>query len=204
MRRVEQDVLRMGALVENSSWLAHTALCDRNLDAATKLDLQDKQIDQFYRQIELDCVELIARQSPVARDLRLLTAIMHLVRDLERIGDYAENIGEIAIKLFPYPVPFCMDRIEVMSNRCRAMLALSLGALSDLDAEAGLQIKDKDDAVDFDYADLYTLISKQKDINGSLEPTMLLVLIIHHLERMADHATNVGQRVVYIVTGKRH
>jgi len=204
MRRVEQDVLRMGALVENSSWLAHTALCDRNLDAATKLDSQDKQIDQFYRQIELDCVELIARQSPVARDLRLLTAIMHLVRDLERIGDYAENIGEIAIKLFPYPVPFCMDRIEVMSNRCRAMLALSLGALSDLDAEAGLQIKDKDDAVDFDYADLYTLISKQKDINGSLEPTMLLVLIIHHLERMADHATNVGQRVVYIVTGKRH
>jgi len=204
MRRVEQDVLRMGALVENSSWLAHTALCDRNLDAATKLDSQDKQIDQFYRQIELDCVELIARQSPVARDLRLLTAIMHLVRDLERIGDYAENIGEIAIKLFPYPVPFCMDRIEVMSNRCRAMLALSLGALSDLDAEAGLQIKDKDDAVDFDYADLYTLISKQKDINGSLEPTMLLVLIIHHLERMADHATNAGQRVVYTVTEKRH
>ncbi len=203
IRRVEQDVLRMGALVENSSWLAHTALCDRNLDAATKIDLQDKQIDQFYRQIELECVELIARQSPVARDLRLLTAIMHLVRDLERIGDYAENIGEIAIKLFPYPIPFCMDRIEIMSNRCRAMLALSLRALSNLDAETGLQIKEKDDAVDLDYANLYNLLAKQKSGDEELEPTMLLVLTIHHLERMADHATNVGRRVAYIVTGKR-
>jgi phosphate transport system protein len=203
IRRVEQDVLRMGALVENSSWLAHTALCDRNLDAATKIDLQDKQIDQFYRQIELECVELIARQSPVARDLRLLTAIMHLVRDLERIGDYAENIGEIAIKLFPYPIPFCMDRIEIMSNRCRAMLALSLRALSNLDAETGLQIKEKDDAVDLDYANLYDLLAKQKNGDEELEPTMLLVLTIHHLERMADHATNVGRRVAYIVTGKR-
>jgi phosphate transport system protein len=203
MRRLEQDALRMGALVEHSSWLAHTALFDRNLEAAIKIDAQDKQIDRYYRQIEIDCIDLIALQSPVSRDLRLLTALIHLVRDLERIGDYAENLGEIAIKLFPYEVPSCMDRIEVMSNRCRAMLALSLSALSNLDAELGLQIKQQDDAVDSDYINLYNLIANQKNPEH-LEPSMLLVLVIHHLERMADHATNVGQRVAYIITGKRH
>lgn len=204
IRRLEQDALRMGALVEHSSWLAHTALFDRNLEAAIKIDAQDKQIDQFYRQIEVDCIDLIALQAPVSQDLRLLTALIHLVRDLERIGDYAENLGEIAIKLFPYPVPNCMDQIEVMSNRCRAMLALSLSALSNLDADLGLEIKQKDDAVDSDYANLYNIIANQKNSESSLEPTMLLVLAIHHLERMADHATNVGQRVAYIITGNRH
>jgi len=207
-RRLEQDALRMGALVEHSSWLAHTALFDRDLEAAMKIEAQDKHIDQFYRQIEVDCMNLIALQSPVSRDLRLLTALIHLVRDLERIGDYAENLGEIAIKLFPYSIPTYMDKIEVMSNRCRAMLALSLSALSNLDAELGLQIKEKDDAVDSDYVDLYNLIANPKNpaLNqeSSLEPAMLSVLTIHHLERMADHATNVGQRVAYIITGKRH
>jgi phosphate transport system protein len=204
LRRLEQDSLRMGALVENSCLLAHTALFERNLEAATQIDLQDKEIDKFYRQIELDCISLMALESPVSRDLRLLSALMHLVRDLERIGDYAENLGEIAIKLFPHPTPPFMEELQTMSNRCRAMLAMSLVALANFDADMGLQIKTKDDAVDEDYARLFDLLAKQKAIAGSVEPTMLMVLAIHHLERMADHATNVGNRVSYIVTGNRH
>jgi phosphate transport system protein len=203
LRELEQDALRMGALVENSCLLAHRALFDRDLEAATKIDGQDKQIDRFYRQIELDCINLIALQSPVSRDLRLLSALIHMVRDLERIGDYAENLGEIAIKLFPYPVPPHMDRLQVMFARCQAMLALSLGAVANLDAEAGLDIKAKDDTVDDDYDSLYNLLAKQTNIGTSLEPVILMVLAIHHLERMADHATNIGKRVSYIVTGKR-
>jgi phosphate transport system protein len=203
LRELEQDALRMGALVENSCLLAHKALFERDLESATKIDAQDKQIDQFYRQIELDCIELIALQSPVSRDLRLLSSLVHMVRDLERIGDYAENLGEVAVKLFPYPVPMHMDRLQVMSNRTQAMLALSLGAVANFDAEAGRDIKHKDDAVDSDYDALYSLLAKQNIANTSLEPIMLMVLAIHHLERMADHATNIGKRVSYIVTGKR-
>ncbi|CAN1210777.1 phosphate signaling complex protein PhoU [Tumidithrix helvetica PCC 7403] len=204
LRRLEQDALRMGALVENSCLLAHTALFERNLETAIQISAQDKQIDGFYRQIELDCISLMTLQSPVSRDLRLLSALMHLVRDLERIGDYAENLGEIAIKLFSYPTPPFMEELQTMSNRCRAMLAMSLIALANFDSDMGLQIKAKDDAVDDDYAMLFDLLAKQTPIAGSIEPTMLMVLAIHHLERMADHATNVGQRVSYIVTGKRH
>lgn len=203
MRELEQDALRMGALVENSCLLAHRALFERDLEAATKIDAQDKEIDRFYRQIELGCIDLIALQAPVSRDLRLLTALIHMVRDLERIGDYAENLGEIAIKLFPYSVPPHMDRLQVMFTRCQAMLALSLGAVSNLDAEEGLDIKAKDDAVDDDYDSLYNLLARQTNVGTSLEPVMLMVLAIHHLERMADHATNIGKRVSYVVTGKR-
>ena len=203
IRRVQRDVLRMGALVENSCWLARQSLFERDLEAAHQIAIQDKQIDQLYRQIELDCVELISLQTPVSQDLRLLSALMQLIRDIERIGDYAEDLGEIAIKLFPYPVHSCMDDVQIMLDRCRAMLAMSLVALSDLDAESGLDIKIKDDAVDSDYKTLYDLLAHQTDVKGSIEPIVLLVLVIRHLERMADHATNIGKRVAYIVTGQR-
>lgn len=203
LRRLEQDVLRMGALVENSFRLSHKALFSQNLEAAQALPLLDKQIDRYYRQIELECASLMMLEAPVAQDLRLLSAFMQLVRDLERIGDYAEDLAEIAIKLLPYPPHACMPEIEVMSHHAQAMLAVSLAALADLDANAGRSIKDLDDKVDTAYDTLYHTLAHQQDIKGVVEPILLLALVIRHLERMADHATNIGQRVTYIVTGHR-
>jgi phosphate transport system protein len=203
LKRIQRDVLRMGALVENSCCLARQALFEQDLDAPQRIVIQDKQIDRLYKQIELECVNLIALQSPVAQDLRLLSALMQLVRDLERIGDYAKNLGDVAVRLFPYPVSPHMGEIRMMFDRCRAMLAMSLAALSNLDAQSGLEVKLKDDAVDSDYENLYTVLAHQSDIQGVVEPIVLLVLLIRHLERMADHATNIGKRVAYIVTGQR-
>ncbi|NJK33989.1 MAG: phosphate signaling complex protein PhoU [Oscillatoriales cyanobacterium SM2_2_1] len=203
LQRLEQDTLRMGALVESSCQLAHVALFERDMEAAAAIAHQDKQIDVFYRQIEMDCVNLIAMQSPVALNLRLLSAQMQLIRDLERIGDYAKDLGDIARKLFPYPMPQYMGELQIMSERCRAIVSMSLGALANLDAEMGLQIKQKDDVVDADYRRLYALLAKQNSGVGSVEPAMLMVLAIHHMERIADHATNIGQRVGFIVTGTR-
>lgn len=203
LRRLEQDVLRMGALVENSFRLSHQALFSQNLEAAKSLPLLDKQIDRYYRQIELDCATLMTLEAPVAQDLRLLSAFMQLVRDLERIGDYAEDLAEIAIKLLPYPPHACLPQIEVMSHHAQAMLATSLVALADLDANAGRSIKELDDKVDTAYDTLYHTLAHQQDIKGIVEPILLLALVIRHLERMADHATNIGQRVTYIVTGHR-
>ena len=193
----------MNALVENSFLKAHAALFERDLESATLIDAQEEQIDHLYRQIESDCISLITLQSPVARDLRLLSALMQLIRDIERIGDYAENLGEIAIKLFPYPSSPYLSELQVMSNRCRAMLAMSLESLANLDANIGMQIKAKDDAVDHDYKNIYALLASHRTHGEPMEPIMLMVLAIHHLERMADHAANVGLRVAYIVTGKR-
>ena len=193
----------MGALVENSFRLSHQALFARNLAAAKEIPLLDKQIDRFYRQIELDCASLMTLEAPVAQDMRLLSAFMQLVRDLERIGDYAKDLGEIAIKLFPYPPHPCLPEIEVMFHHAQAMLASSLVALADLDAAAGRHVKQQDDVVDTAYETIYQILADQRDIKGVVEPILLLVLLIRHLERMADHATNIGQRVAYIVTGTR-
>jgi phosphate transport system protein len=201
--RVQRDLLRMGALVENSCVLAKDALCDRNLEAAQSLSHHDKHIDQLYRQIELDCMHLLALEAPVDEDLRRIGAFLQMVRDLERIGDYAEDIGEVSLKLFPYTVHPLMGRVQTMLDRCRSMVAMSLLALSDLDAQSGLEIKQKDDSVDADYDDLYELLVHQSNPSGPIEPTVLLVLVIRYLERIADHATNIGKRVAYIVTGER-
>ncbi|MEO0490076.1 MAG: phosphate signaling complex protein PhoU [Cyanobacteria bacterium P01_A01_bin.123] len=201
--RLQRDILRMGALVEGSCLLARDALFDRDLEASEKLVVHDKQVDYFYRQIELDCVNVLTLQAPVTQDLRQVSAFMQMVRDLERIGDYSKDIGEVAIKLFPYPVDPCMDRIRVMLDRCRSMVAMSLVALSNLDADVGLIIKEKDDAVDQDYEDLYNWLAHQRDVQGTVEPIVLMVLVIRYLERIADHATNVGRRVAFIVTGER-
>jgi len=203
LRSVQRDVLRMGALVEHSFLLARRSLFERDLDAAKQIAVQDKQIDHFYRQIELDCVNLIALQSPMLHNLRLLSAIMQLIRDLERIGDYAKDLGEVAVKLFPYPTHPCMGRIQLMSDRCRAMLAMSLASLSDLDAKSGLDLKLRDDDVDTDYEEVYTMLTRQPNVQGSIEQIVLMVLAIRYLERMADHATNIGKRVAYVVTGQR-
>ena len=202
LTRIQRDVLRMGALVESSCLMAREALCDRDLDAARQLKKHDKHVDRLYRQIEVDCIDLITREAPVMQDLRLVSALMQMIRDLERIGDYSKDIGEVALKLFPYPVYDAMDQVQTMLDRCRSMVALSLLSLSELDVEAGLEIKQKDDVVDDDYERLYTLLV-QAPISSSVEPTVLLVLAIRYLERIADHATNIGRRVVFVVTGER-
>ena len=203
LKRLEQEVLRMGTLVEESFRLSHQALCERDIDAAQKIAALDKQIDRYYRKIELDCATLMTLQSPVAQDLRLLSAFMQLVRDLERIGDYAKDLGEIAVKLFPYQPHDCMGEIAAMSAHAQMMLATSLVALADLDASAGARVKKLDDTVDDAYDRLYEQLAYQRDIKGVIEPFLLLALVIRHLERMADHSTNIAQRVSYIVTGHR-
>lgn len=204
LRRLEQDVLRMGALVENSFRLSHQAMFAQNLEAAKAIPLLDKQIDRYYREIESECATLMTLQSPVAQDIRILSAFMQLVRDLERIGDYGKDLAEIAVKLFPYPTHDCLPQLELMSHHAQAMLATSLKALVDLDATAGQVVKDLDDEVDTAYERIYQALAYQRDIKGVVEPSLLLVLAVRHIERMADHATNIGQRVTYIVTGHRH
>ncbi|UKO97773.1 phosphate signaling complex protein PhoU [Nostoc sp. UHCC 0870] len=203
IRRLERDVLRMGALVEQSCRLSHQALFSRDLQAAEEIPRLDKKIDRFYRQIESDCTSIMTLQAPTAQDLRCLSAFMQLVRDLERIGDYAKDLADIAVKIFPYPLHTSLPEIAVMSHHAQAMLATSLVALADLDAVGGRSMKYLDDTVDNAYNRLYQTLAQQRDVQGVVEPIILLALAIRCLERMADHATNIGERVAYIVTGQR-
>jgi phosphate transport system protein len=202
-RSLEQDLLRMGALVENSFRLAHRSLFQREIDIIQQIPQIDLKIDKYYHQIELECAELMAVASPAAQDLRMISAFMQMVRDLERIGDYAKDLGMISLKLFPYAEHPCIPAIEQMSHRARAMLEASLAALATLDGTAGPTVHKLDDAVDLAYEEIYQTLASQTNLQGSIEPSILLALTIRHLERMADHATNIAFRVTFIVTGAR-
>ena len=204
LRKVQQEVMRMGTLVEQSFRLSHQSLFEGDLDAIPRLLVLEEQIDIYYRQIESDCTTLMTLQAPVAQDLRMLSASMQLVRDLERIGDYAQNLSEMAIKLVKYSPHPILPEIAQMSEHAQLMLATSLVALADLDQSAGARVKEYDDIVDDAHDRLYNAIAMQKNVPGVVEPVLLLGLIIRHLERMADHATNISQRVTYMVTGKRN
>ena len=204
LRQVQQDVLRMGTLVEQSFRLGHQSLFEGDGDAVHKILIIEQQIDLYYRQIESNCATLMTLQAPVAQDLRMLSASMQLVRDLERIGDCAQDLAEMALKLKKYPPDELLPEIAKMSEHAQLMLATSLVALADLDRSAGARVKDYDDIVDDAYDRLYNAIAFKQDVPGVIEPVLILGLIIRHLERMADHATNISQRVTYIVTGKRN
>lgn len=203
-REVAQDVLRMGALVEESFRYSHSALFEQDVDAVKKIIIQDKEIDRYYRQIELDCANILSQQNPSPQNLRMISAFMQLVRDLERIGDYAQDLAEISSKLIAYPIHPTMKDIAIMSQQAQLMLAKSIVALTELDAGAGEKIKFLDNTVDDAYEHLYQVLAYQKNIIGVVEPIILLILVIRYLERMADHSTNIAQRVSYIVNGYRN
>jgi phosphate transport system protein len=204
IRALEQDILRMGALVEKSCRLSHEAMFGRNLAALKEIDAIDREVDKFYRQIDMESAQLMAIASPAAKDLRTLNAFIQVVRDLERVGDYAEDLGDLAVKMFPYPVHECMPELEKMSTTARTMLAKSLVAVAELDSESCGSLEDLDDKVDASYALIYERLASQQNFKGSLEPVMLLTLSIRCIERMADHANNVARRVNYIVTGQHY
>jgi phosphate transport system protein len=204
IRALEQDVLRMGALVEKSCRLSHEAMFLRNLAALKEIDMIDREIDRFYRRIDVESAQLMAIASPAAKDLRILNAFIQMVRDLERVGDYAEDLGELAVKMFPYPVHECMPELEKMSTTARTMLAKSLLAVAELDGDSRSSLEYLDDEVDASYELIYERLASQHNFRGSLEPVMLITLSIRCLERMADHANNVARRVNYIVTGQHY
>lgn len=197
----------MGILVGNSCRLAHEALFNGNLAAIDNIIRLDEEIDKFYRQIDGQSVQLMSIASPVAQDLRLLSAFIQIVRDLERIGDYAEDISQMAGKLFRYPEHRedpCMLPMAQMSKKTQLMLDKSLTAITDLDRQAYQEINQLDDAVDQAYNQIYQILATRKNVQGSLEPVILLALSSRHLERMADHANNVARRIRYVVSGKRN
>jgi phosphate transport system protein len=204
VKAIQNDVLRMGALVERSCWLANQALINREIALADDLAKQEKKIDKLYRQIEVNCLQFIALQSPVATDLRLIGSLMQMIRDLERIGDYAEDLVEISVKLFPYEKSKYLPDVEQMLMTTRSMLSMVLAALTNLNAEEGLQIKQRDDEVDQGYQRIYDLLAaEQLQETEAVEPLLLIMLTIRAIERMADHTTNIGQRIAYVVTGHR-
>lgn len=202
MRELERDVLHMGETVIDA--------INRSVDALAKLDAEqarqvvegDARVNDLRWTLEDKCVDLIALQQPVASDLREIIATLSIVRDLERIGDYAEGIGKIVLLHGDQPLVRPLIYLPQMSEKAISMLRRSLEAFVKRDADQAQQICLEDDEVDRLYDQAYHDLLKHM----IEDPTLItratyLIWAAHNIERIADRATNIAESVVYLVTG---
>jgi phosphate transport system protein len=202
MKELERDVLQMGETVIEAISQSVAALKDLNANQAKRVIANDVQVDRKRWELEDRCVDLIATQQPVASDLREIIATLSIVRDLERIGDYAEGIGKIVLMHGDEPLVRALTYLPAMAEKAIGMLRESLDAFIKRDAKAARAICDEDDAVDrlYDqaYHDLLGYMIKDPSV---ITRATYLIWAAHNVERIADRATNISESVVYLVTG---
>jgi phosphate transport system protein len=203
---LEQKMLHMGSVVEQAVINAVAALRDQNLEQAERAILEDEQIDELSRELDEECVQILALHQPVARDLRAVTSILRTVIDLERIADHAVNIAEYALKIGNEPLLKPLIDIPRMAGMAMEMLHSALQAFVARDVAKAREIPLQDDAIDQIYADLYDellgFIIAGSDNNRWEAQSVILLFTSHSLERIADHAVNICERLIYLETGK--
>jgi phosphate transport system protein len=203
LREIQDDVLAMGSMVSKATLRSIDALKNRDLDLAQQVITDDKKINQKRFEIEEKCVELIATQQPMASDLRIILAVLNIISEVERIGDYAEGIAKIAIMIGDEPPLKPLIDIPRMAEQTVAMLRRSLDAFVNRDAEAAKKISAEDDAVDQLYDQVFReLLTFMAEDPKTITRATRLIWVAHNLERSADRVTNICERVVFVVTGK--
>ena len=165
----------------------------------------DDVIDDLSLKIEEDCIRLIALQQPIARDLRVITSVLKTVTDLERIADHGTNIAEIVQRIGTGPLIKPLENIPKMAELVEGMVRDSLKAFVDRDVEYAKKTCLRDDEVDKVYEGLLNELTGFMLAGEEAQPlvqAMNLLFAARYLERVGDHATNIGERVIYLVTGK--
>jgi phosphate transport system protein len=202
-REIQDDILAMGSMVSKAISRSIDALKNRDLDLAHQIVVDDKKVNQKRFEIEEKCVELIATQQPMASDLRIILAVLNIVSEVERIGDYAEGIAKIAIMIGDEPPLKPLIDIPRMAEQTVEMLRRSLDAFINHDAEAAKKISTEDDSVDHLYDQVFReLLTFMAEDPKTITRATRLIWVAHNLERAADRITNICERVVYVVTGK--
>jgi phosphate transport system protein len=202
LEETQQNVLRMGSLVEEAITKAVDALSRSDTKLADEILKADDYIDDLNVLIETNCLNLLALQQPMATDLRTIAAMLDIIIDLERIGDHACDIAQITKNLANEPQLKPLVDIPLMAAKAREMLRESLDAFSHHDAQAAHEIPRKDDEVDRLYRKVFSeLIQFMAKDPKAIGRASNLLLVALYLERIADHSTNICERVVYMVEG---
>jgi phosphate transport system protein len=201
--RVRQMLLRMGGMVEGMVAKATQSLLERKPALSTEVIQGDREVDHLEMEIDEVCHSILGRKQPTAVDLRFLVAVMKINSDLERIGDSAVNIAQSVEQLNEQPPLKPYIDLPRLSQLVQAMVRKSLDAFVQRDAEAALDVCRSDDAVDGLYKQLFRelltyMIEDPKTVSRALH----LLLISRNMERIADHATNIAEDVIYYVEGR--
>jgi len=203
LNQLQQEVVSLAAIVDKAALRAVSALKDRDLEESQHVINEDDYIDQKRYEIEERCIDLIATQQPMARDLRHIVSLLHITVELERIGDYAEGISKISLLMgADQPLNPHID-IPQMADKATQMLRKSIDSLITRDVIMANQVLLDDDVVDELYDQVYReLLLFMVENPKTIKRETYLLWVSHDLERIADRATNIAERVIYLITGK--
>jgi len=203
IENLKKKLLALGARIEASVKDATLSIEKRDIKLAQKIIADDINIDNMEVEIEEDCLKILALHQPVAIDLRFIVAVLKINNDLERIGDLAVNIAERAVFLAGQPkINIAIDLVD-MAHNAQSMLKQSLDALINHNAELAHKVCASDDIVDGMNRQMYLKV--QKAILKNPEQISSLIHLLsasRHLERIADHATNIAEDVIYMIEGQ--
>ena len=203
LAEIQEEMLVMADMVETAIQRSLEALKGRDVELARQVIADDVKINQKRYDDEERCLELIATQQPLASDLRTIVAVLHMIVDLERMGDHAEGIAKIAVILGDEPPLKPYVDLPRMADIASEMLRESLEAFKHRDAARARAIIDRDDEVDVLYDQVYReLLTYMIGDPRTIERATHLIWVAHNLERIADRVTNICERVVFLVTGK--
>ncbi|MFC1760495.1 phosphate signaling complex protein PhoU [Planctomycetota bacterium] len=203
IEKLKKDILTVGAMAELSVREATLAIQSRDETLAQGVIEKDLKLDQMEVDVEENCLKLLALYQPVAVDLRFIVAALKINNDLERVGDLAVNIAERAIYLASVPqVDISFDFMD-MSGKVQSMLKNSLDALVNFNAPGARAVCGQDDVVDALNREMYMLVPPAIVAHPEQAEALIHMLSIsRHLERIADHATNIAEDVIYMIEGE--
>lgn len=202
LQRLQNEVLELGYMVQRAVANSVDYLKTRNLDGAQQIIDEDIRINSKRFQIESDVLVLIATQQPMARDLRALAAILDIIRELERTGDYAKGISKISLMIGEQDLIKPLLDIPRMSEIAMEMLARALRAYIEQDEQTARDIPMEDEQVDSLYNQIrHELMGLILADRSKIEQANMLLWAAHNLERAADRVTNICERIVFLSTG---
>lgn len=202
---LREAVLEMGSKVESQIADAATALQKRDGQLADRVRTEDAHLNQLFQRVREEALVVIARQQPVARDLRLLMAFVYIAAELERIGDYAVRIARMTTTLVQLPARPLRAEFGLMAHLAIRQVHDILDALIDMNEQVAQQVAGRDDEIDRLYHRLFEDLVHEMAIADDSDETLALttlVLIAHNLERIADRVTNVAEDIVFLETGQ--
>lgn len=196
------QLIKMAATVEQAVADAMTALKNRDKALAISVSNNDRDVDRMERQIEDMCLMLLLKQQPVAGDLRFISAALKIITDLERIGDHAQDICEISLTMDDKPLSVTTDLITRMFEESTAMIKMAVDSFITKDEDLATQCINHDDVVDGLFSQVREkLIDKLQNGKEDPQESVDLLQIAKYLERVGDHAQNIGEWVIFSLTG---
>lgn len=201
---LRKEISHMGAMVNEALRDSIQALVAMDKKLAEKVMAGDDFIDRINVTVEDKCMLLIARQQPIARDLRIIATGLKISTDLERIGDHAADIAKISTEIGSGPFIKKIVDLPKMAELAGEMLKHAIEAYRNFDVQLAEQVCRDDDAVDALYAKTFRELSKFAACDtGDMKQATQLIFVARYLERVADHATNIAEWVIYLVTAQR-